>query len=235
MTRARRTARCRARLWLALALLGARAVTAAAAPPGCAAPAEAAERRHGLPAGLLRAVGTVESGRWDQAARAVLASPYAVNAAGESRFFASPAEAAAFVAERQRQGVRLIDVGCFQIDLFYHPDAFARLEDGFDPEANAEYAARFLERLHAATGDWARAVADYHSARPDPGRSYAASVLAAWGHAPPPAARAEPRAIGAGTSDVVFGMHVQRPGDVPGIATGIRMRFRLPATITPAS
>ena len=44
----------------------------------------------------------------------------------------------------QLRGVRAIDVGCFQVDLFYHPCAFANLDDAFDPDANAFVAARIL-------------------------------------------------------------------------------------------
>jgi hypothetical protein len=206
---------------------------ARAAAGSCLEEAAGAERRHGLPAGLLRAVGTVESGRWDAQARAVLPFPFAVNAAGQSRFFASAAEAASFVAERQRQGVRLIDVGCFQIDLFYHPAVFRRVEDAFDPGANAEYAAAFLARLHAATHDWARAVASYHSARAGLGQPYAAAVLGAWGH---PAAPALPAVITVGwqPSEWVAGVHVQRPGGTDN-ATPRRAGPRLPATFTPSS
>ncbi len=205
----------------------------ASAAEGCAEEAASAERRHGLPSGLLRAIGTVESGRWSARARAVLPSPFAVNAAGEARFFETAAEAAAFVAERQRQGVRLIDVGCFQIDLFYHPNVFRRIEDAFDPAANAEHAAAFLARLHAATNDWPRAVASYHSARAGLSRPYADAVLKAWGRPPEPAL---PTVITAGwrPSEWVAGMHVQRPGAADGVA-GRRAGPRLPAMITPSS
>lgn len=224
----------RSALWpLALLALLAPSLARAGAAAGCLEEAAGAERRHGLPAGLLRAVGTVESGRWNAQARAVLPSPFAVNAAGESRFFATAVEAASFVAERRRQGVRLIDVGCFQIDLFYHPGAFQRVEDAFDPAANAEYAAAFLARLHAATHDWARAVADYHSAHAGLGHPYAAAVLGAWGH---PAAPALPAVVTVSwkPSEWVAGVHVQRPGATDA-AMPRRAGPRLPTTFTPGS
>jgi len=223
----RRSAACPLVLLAFLALPCAR-VNAAGT---CLEEAASAERRHGLPVGLLRAIGTVESGRWNAAARAVLPSPFAVNAAGQSRFFATAAGAASFVAERQRQGVRLIDVGCFQIDLFYHPAVFRRVEDAFDPAANAEYAAAFLARLHAATHDWPRAVASYHSAHAGLGQPYAAAVLGAWGH---PAAPALPAVITVGwqPSEWVAGVHVHRPGGADN-ATPRRAGPPLPATFTP--
>ena len=49
----------------------------------------------------------------------------------------------------QAQGVRSIDIGCMQVNLMHHPNAFATLDAAFDPLANALYAARFLTELRA--------------------------------------------------------------------------------------
>ena len=48
--------------------------------------------------------------------------------------------------------MRSIDIGCAQVNLMHHPDAFASLEQAFDPMANADYAARFLKQLHDTHG-----------------------------------------------------------------------------------
>ena len=61
----------------------------------------------------------------------------------------------------------------------FHPDAFASLEEAFDPWRNADYGARFLVQLRDQTGSWAAATADYHSATPELGTPYAAKVRAA--------------------------------------------------------
>ena len=44
------------------------------------------------------------------------------------------------------RGARSFDVGCFQINYRWHGDAFASLEEMFDPLVNTRYAARFLGR-----------------------------------------------------------------------------------------
>jgi soluble lytic murein transglycosylase-like protein len=151
--------------------------------PSCHDAAVAAERESGVPERLLDAIGAVESGRFDAARGRVEAWPFAVNAAGEGHLFATLEDAVAFVRERQRGGVRSIDVGCFQVNLMHHPDAFATLEEAFDPAANAGYAARFLAALRARAGDWAEAVGLYHSATPALGAPYRDQVLARWqGH-----------------------------------------------------
>ncbi len=81
----------------------------------------------------------------------------------------------------QARACRSIDVGCMQVNLMYHPDAFASLDMAFDPMANAAYAARFLQQLFNQTNAWPLAAAAYHSFTPDLGADYARKVLAAWG------------------------------------------------------
>ncbi len=80
----------------------------------------------------------------------------------------------------QAQGIRSIDVGCMQINLMHHPDAFPSLEVAFDPQANAAYAVRFLKELFAQSGDWTKATGTYHSATPDLGTDYQRKVAAVW-------------------------------------------------------
>jgi hypothetical protein len=80
----------------------------------------------------------------------------------------------------QAQGVRSIDVGCMQINLLHHPDAFASLDEAFDPAANAAYAVRFLKALYNQSRDWPTAVATYHSNTPDIAADYQRRVLAVW-------------------------------------------------------
>ena len=105
--------------------------------------------------------------------------PWTIDADGAGHFFATKAEAVAAVTELRARGVLSIDVGCMQINLMHHPAAFATLQEAFDPLANALYAARFLNKLFRATGDWSAAVAAYHSQTRDVGAAYEEKVLAA--------------------------------------------------------
>jgi hypothetical protein len=170
------------RVWLlGLALLLAAPDQAVAgAGEACRDQAAIAERAAGIPRGLLLAIGKRESGRFDQEAGGVLPWPWAVNREGRGRLFETRQEAMAYVTAAMRDGSRSIDVGCFQINLKYHPLAFASVEQGFDPAANAAYAARFLMELHGREGSWETAVADYHSATPGLGIPYREAVYATW-------------------------------------------------------
>ena len=125
----------------------------------------AAQTRHGIPDNLLLAIGLQEAGTRRNGHFTVW--PYAVNAAGEGRLFDSRNAALDWIAERQASGIRSIDVGCMQINMRWHPDAFDKPAQGFDPRVNVDYAARFLKRLHRRTGSWMQAAGSYHSFEPE--------------------------------------------------------------------
>jgi hypothetical protein len=162
-----------------IAVLGVLWAQGAQADISCTQAGNAAEAAGQLPANMLVSIGMVESGRADGLGR-VAPWPWTVNVAGAGHYFQTKADAVAFTRLAQSSGAGDIDVGCFQVSLNYHPDAFADLEAAFDPAANAAYAARFLNMLKAQTGSWNTAIADYHSAVPDLGLPYQRRVLAAW-------------------------------------------------------
>lgn len=150
----------------------------------CEQAGRAAEQQFGVPAGLLLAIGRVESGRWDPALGRVVPWPWAVDVNGAGRQFDSGSEAISATRAAQADGQRSIDVGCFQISLLHHPDAFPNLNQAFDAPANAQYAARFLASLQERLGNWQDAVAAYHSATPELGVPYRQRVFTAWSGAP---------------------------------------------------
>jgi hypothetical protein len=154
----------------------------------------AAEALTHIPDAFLSAIGRVESGRVVSGTGTVAPWPWTINAAGVGHFYATKAEAVSAVYQFQAQGVRSLDVGCLQVNLFYHPEAFASVDQAFDPAANAAYAARFLLSLHAQTGSWPRAAAAYHSSTPLLGQSYQQKVLAAWAEPDRPLPAATPDA-----------------------------------------
>ena len=158
----------------------------------CSEAAEQAERAWNLPAGLLGAIGRTESGRPDPVTGRIEPWPWAINAAGEGRFLDSAEAAIAAVEDLEARGIRSIDVGCFQINLMYHPDAFASLDAAFDPVANANAAAAFLTQLREKSGGWVTAIALYHSALPERGEPYRMQVLARWYGFHPPLGGAQP-------------------------------------------
>ena len=131
-----------------------------------------------LPPYLLTAIGRVESGRVDPRDGNTKAWPWSINAEGRGYVFNTKAEAIAAVIAFRARNVMSVDVGCMQVNLMYHPAAFASLEEAFDPAANVRYAAKFLGQLFAESGDWNIAAAHYHSKTPDLALAYQRKVLA---------------------------------------------------------
>ena len=145
----------------------------------CRQAIHAAERAAAVPGQLMAAIARVESGRPD-AQGVIHPWPWTINAEGAGQYFATKDTALAAVRALLARGVRSIDVGCMQVNLHHHPDAFATLEQAFDPASNASYAARYLNALYAASRDWTRATAAYHSATPELGDAYQKRVAAVW-------------------------------------------------------
>jgi len=106
--------------------------------------------------------------------------PFAMNVEGRSMFARSKSEAMRSFAKAKASGAELIDVGCMQINHYWHKSAFASLDDMFEPEKNVAYAAKFLQKLRKREGSWTLAVARYH-AGPDNNpaqKKYVCRVLA---------------------------------------------------------
>jgi hypothetical protein len=192
------------------------------------------EHAMGLPPGLLLAVGRVESGRRD-ATGALLPWPWTVNDEGEDHVFGSAFDAIAYVVAARSRGSHSLDVGCFQVNLQSHPDAFATLAEAFDPTANARYAGQLLSDLHSRSGSWETAVKLYHSATPWRGEAYRDLVLSRWAEtslAPipdPPLPLRVPTALASGS--LPTGTFV--PGGGSAAHTGVRIQYPVPAVGTP--
>lgn len=139
-----------------------------------------AEAASALPKDLLTAISHAESGQWDAQKQAIIAWPWTVTSGGKGRYFPDKQSAIAHVRNLQRKGVRNIDVGCLQVNLRYHPDAFPSLEAAFDPNTNARYAAQFLGKLQRSNKSWSQAIKRYHSAHPSRGDPYHERVLNFW-------------------------------------------------------
>lgn len=139
----------------------------------CFLAAAKVEEEFGIEKHLLSTIASVESGQWDHKREQFMAWPWTVNAQGKGYYLKTKEEAVAKVKELQAQGIESIDVGCMQINLKYHSDAFASLEDALDPQKNIEYGAKFLRKLYSSRGeDWNRAVMAYHSKDPVRGKKY---------------------------------------------------------------
>ncbi len=127
----------------------------------CDQVAHLAAQQTGVPISVLKAISLTETGR-KQGGR-FRPWPWTVNMEGKGLWFDTRAEAKAYVDKEFARGARSFDIGCFQINYKWHGDAFASIDEMFDPLTNALYAARFLQRLRAEQGTWGKAAGAYHS------------------------------------------------------------------------
>lgn len=116
-----------------------------------------ASEQHQVPLGVLYAVGLTETGRKGSL------QPYALNVEGKALYSNSAAEAIRKFEAARARGAKLIDLGCMQINHYYHGREFRSLSDMLTPHRNVEYAARFLKELRQREGSWTLAVARYHA------------------------------------------------------------------------
>ena len=169
---------------VALGVLTAPALAAEEPPKNpwqrCALAVISAEANASLPPFLLSAISKIESGRWHKPSKDRKAWPWTVRALGKGHYFDDKAAALAFVRQLQASGVRNIDVGCLQVNLHYHPKAFANLEEALDPGQNAAYAATLLTRLRQESNSWTAAIGRYHSRTPTLSGPYRLKVFRAW-------------------------------------------------------
>ena len=194
----------------------------------CAEAARSAEDRNGLPAGLLMAISNVESGGRSWSVDG--------NDGSSGHRFASAQDALRYTEALISQGTRSLDLGCFQVNILYHPTAFRRWQDAFDDDANANAAAAILNALHTQTGDWSRAVALYHSADAERGTPYLRAVLNAWsGNLTLPDETFGESALRIGARGVAVPVLVWGPNTILTGEDGIHRGYRgkLPSIITP--
>ena len=147
---------------LASALISASAAAAETAPKGpvagvCEREIARAAALYDVPIAILYAVGLTETGN-----KGAL-HPYTLNIEGKDYVGKNLQDALTAFRAAQARGAKLIDVGCMQMNHYYHKDEFKSLEEMFDPRRNVERAASFLKELRQQAGSWTAAVARYNA------------------------------------------------------------------------
>ena len=114
-------------------------------------------KKYDVPLGILYAIGLTETGY-----KKTL-NPFALNIAGKSFFPKTENEAMQKFNEARSRGETQIDMGCMQINHYYHSGKFKSARQMLNPQKNVEYAALFLKALYKREGSWTLAAARYHA------------------------------------------------------------------------
>jgi soluble lytic murein transglycosylase-like protein len=146
---------------MAGASLSSPALAAKAAPGGppniCERELARASAKYSIPLPILYAVGLTESGYNGSL------QPYTLYMEGKGHVSSNLQDALKLFREAHGRGVQLIDIGCMQVNYYWHKQEFRTLEEMFDPRLNVEQAARFLQTLRKRHGTWTMALARYNA------------------------------------------------------------------------
>lgn len=135
-----------------------------------------AAQRAGIPSTVLFAVALQESGV--RRGGRIVPWPWTLNVAGESRRFATRADACAGLQQAMRSTPHTrIDAGLGQINLGYQKHRFTGPCDLLDPYRNLAIAAEILREQYTEGEDWLLAIGRYHRpAGGEPAARYRRSV-----------------------------------------------------------
>jgi soluble lytic murein transglycosylase-like protein len=128
------------------------------------------EELYQIPKGLLGAISKIES------ASNPLALGDGVNIYNLKTKEALLTKIKSFVAKDKTN----FDVGCMQLNYYWHHKNFTSLEEMIDVKANVRYASSYLFSLYKQEGSWHKAVRFYHSRDPNYNRKYSRKVTLAW-------------------------------------------------------
>ncbi|MFG1296587.1 lytic transglycosylase domain-containing protein [Xanthobacter variabilis] len=116
-----------------------------------------ASKKYNVPLQILYAVGLTESGYGG------FLQPYTLYIEGKDYISNNLQDALKLFREANGRGVQLIDIGCMQVNYYWHKEEFNNLEEMFNPRLNVEQAARFLQELRKRHGSWTMALARYNA------------------------------------------------------------------------
>jgi hypothetical protein len=128
------------------------------------------EKLYQIPTGLLKAVSKVESEY----------NPLALNDGSIVHNFKAKEEVADKINSLINLGKTNFDVGCIQINYFWHGKNFSSIEEMINIDSNVKYAANLLQDLYKTHKSWLKAVRYYHSNDPIFYKKYSRKIALAW-------------------------------------------------------
>lgn len=134
------------------------------------------EKRYNLPKDSLYSISLQETKKKHSKFNIAIVWPWTVNVEGVGYHFKTKTAAVNFTKGQIKQGKKSIDVGCMQVNLKYHPDAFKSINQAFSPRSNIAYASKLLKEKYNKHKNWNKAIGSYHSESADRGKKYSDNV-----------------------------------------------------------
>lgn len=136
----------------------------------CLAAISKYEQLYKIPRGLLKAVSKVESEY----------NPLALNDGLNSHNFKTKQEVIDRISYLVDIGKTNFDIGCMQINYYWHGKNFTSVNEMLDISWNVRYAASLIHGLYKEHGTWQAAVRHYHSYEPSIHKKYSKKIAYAW-------------------------------------------------------
>jgi hypothetical protein len=128
----------------------------------CTNAIQSVSKQNKIPHDILTAVALTETGTMQKGRLAPY--PWAINVAGKGFLFSTKQKAIDAVKSYLAQGKTSIDIGCMQLNWYWHKDKFNHsVEKAFDPITNITVGANYIQEHYATYKNWDRAVGRYHS------------------------------------------------------------------------
>ena len=128
------------------------------------------EQLYKIPTGLLKAVSKVESEY----------NSLALNDGLGPHYFKNKKEVLNRINYLVYIGKTNFDIGCMQINYYWHRKNFNSIEEMLDVSWNVRYAAALIYGLYKEHGTWQAAVRHYHSYEPSIHKLYSKKIALAW-------------------------------------------------------
>lgn len=138
------------------------------------------EKQLNIPKYLLLSIALTESGRSIDGE--FLPWPWSINTRGKGRFFDTKEELVSYAQNNLKKRIRNFDVGCMQINYYYHGKKFNNLDEMANPKINIIWAGRFLINLHKKHKSWKEAISRYHSNTKWRKQEYFRKVMNNWSY-----------------------------------------------------
>ena len=131
-----------------------------------------------IPENLLLSIALTESGR--KVGNNFFPWPWSINVKGKGYFLKNKQQLISFAKNNLEKKIKNFDLGCMQINYYYHGHRFKNIENMIEPKINVSWAGKFLINLKAKHKTWDEAISRYHSNTKWRKKQYLAKVITNW-------------------------------------------------------
>ena len=131
-----------------------------------------------IPKNLLLSIALTESGK--KINGNFIPWPWTINTKGKGEFFKNKNQVIARVKDNLKNRKNNFDLGCMQINYYYHGSKFINIEEMLDPSKNVLYSGKFIIYLKKKHKNWKEAISRYHSNTPWRKKMYFSKVMNNW-------------------------------------------------------